>query len=107
MIAKVSFENFKKSQLKKSTVRHIFPEIEEKTIIYVLTGRNDRVQNNENREIQLPQPKAPSKPEVVFIKYNSEIDAQRAISDIQSKFSFKFEKFLKFIFQSKSFRPIQ
>lgn len=64
---------------------NVFPENEQKTIVYVLTGRNDGVTVNENGEIQLPEPKAPTKPEVVFVKYNSEDDATRAISDIQSK----------------------
>jgi hypothetical protein len=62
---------------------NVFPENEEKTIVYVLTGRNDGIDVDSNGEIQLPQPKTPSKPEVVFVKYNNEADAQRAISDIQ------------------------
>lgn len=48
-----------------------------------MVGRNDGATVDENGEIQLPQPKPPSKPEVVFVKYNNEAEAQRAISDIQ------------------------
>lgn len=65
---------------------NVYPQTEEKTIVYVLTGKSGQVSVNNNGDVHIPQPKAPSKPEVVFVKYNNEADAQRAISDIQSEF---------------------
>lgn len=64
---------------------NVFPQNEEKTIVYVLTGRNDGVEVNEHEDIQVPEPKPPSKPEVVFVKYDNEEDVQKAISDIKSE----------------------
>jgi hypothetical protein len=53
---------------------------EEKTVVYVLLGKDEHQSNSIH---SLPKPRPPSKPEVVFVKYNNEFDAQRAISDIQ------------------------
>jgi hypothetical protein len=66
---------------------NVFPENEEKTIVYVLTGRNDAVATDGSPDIQLPPPRPPTKPEVVFVKYNNEQDAQRAISEIQANYN--------------------
>lgn len=78
---------------------NVYPETEEKTIVYVLTGRNDAVHVHNNGDFKAPEPKPPSKPEVVFVKYNDEADAQRAISDIQSKDKFEDNSFFNNPFQ--------
>ncbi len=52
-----------------------------------MNGRNDGHQVDDNGDIVVPEPKPPSKPEVVFVKYNNEADAQRAISEIQTNYN--------------------
>jgi hypothetical protein len=66
---------------------NIFPENEEKTIVYVLLGKGEGPQVDGNGELVLPPQKPPSKPEVVFVRYNNEQEAQRAISDIQNSYN--------------------
>lgn len=71
---------------------NVYPQTEEKTIVYVLTGKNNQVKVHDNGDINVPPPNPPSKPEVIFVKYNGEEDAHRVISDIQSEF-FNFHPF--------------
>lgn len=64
---------------------HLLPPTEEKTIVYVLSGKKNQVKANDHGDLNIPTPKPPNKPEVVFVKYNGEEDAHRIISDIQSE----------------------
>lgn len=63
---------------------HLFPQTEEKTIIYVLSGKQNHVKVNLGN-LNIPAPKPPNKPDVIFVKYNGEEDAHRIITDIQSE----------------------
>ncbi|XP_059223387.1 pupal cuticle protein 36-like isoform X2 [Stomoxys calcitrans] len=56
---------------------------EEKTVIYVLS-KNDN--NLEVGDIATPAPTVPSKPEVFFIKYKTEEEAQHAQRQIQAEY---------------------
>lgn len=56
---------------------------EEKTIIYVLTKKQDPL--DLQAAIQDVQPKQPSKPEVYFIKYKTQEEAQHAQRTIQGE----------------------
>lgn len=54
---------------------------EEKTIVYVLSKKEDSL--SDTGEIPTPPPTIPSKPEVFFIKYRTKEDAVKAVADIQ------------------------
>ncbi|XP_061398482.1 pupal cuticle protein 36-like [Musca vetustissima] len=56
---------------------------EEKTVIYVLS-KNDN--NLEVSDIATPAPTVPSKPEIFFIKYKTEEEAQHAQRQIQAEY---------------------
>uniref|UniRef100_A0A1I8MTF8 DUF243 domain-containing protein n=1 Tax=Musca domestica TaxID=7370 RepID=A0A1I8MTF8_MUSDO len=56
---------------------------EEKTVIYVLTKKDSALEIN---DIATPAPTVPSKPEVFFIKYKTEAEAQHAQRQIQSEY---------------------
>lgn len=60
----------------------IVPQNEEKTIVYVLSKKPSF-----NQEVQLPEQPVtePSKPEVFFIKYKNQEEAQKAQQQIQCK----------------------
>lgn len=66
----------------QSRIIPIFPQNEEKTIVYVLSKKPELSQ-----DIQLPQPKTtePTKPEVFFIKYKTQQEAEQAQQSIQGK----------------------
>lgn len=65
-----------------SQIIPILPQNEEKTIVYVLSKKPEFSQN-----IQLPEPPVtePSKPEVFFIKYKTQQEAEAAQQKIQCK----------------------
>ncbi|XP_075155605.1 uncharacterized protein LOC142228966 [Haematobia irritans] len=56
---------------------------EEKTVIYVLSKKDN---NLEISDIATPEPTVPSKPEVFFIKYKTEEEAQHAQHQIQAEY---------------------
>lgn len=56
---------------------------EEKTIIYVLTKKDNTLEVN---DIATPAPTVASKPEVFFIKYKTDQEAQHAQREIQGKY---------------------
>lgn len=66
----------------KSQIIPVLPQNEEKTIVYVLSKKPTFDQN-----IQLPEPAAtePTKPEVFFVKYKTQEEADRAQKEIQGK----------------------
>lgn len=55
---------------------------EEKTVIYVLSKKDNELDAS---DIAAPPPPAPSKPEVFFIKYKTPEEADAAQSEIQSR----------------------
>ncbi|RZC39593.1 uncharacterized protein BDFB_010549 [Asbolus verrucosus] len=57
------------------------PQNEEKTLVYVLVKKPDE---QATFNIPTPAPTKPSKPEVYFIKYRTQKDAQEAIANVQS-----------------------
>lgn len=65
----------------------VIPPNEEKTIVYVLSKKPTFEQN-----IQLPEPPVtePSKPDVFFIKYRNQKEADQAQQSIQGTFIFGF-----------------
>lgn len=73
----------------KSQVIPVLPQNEEKTIVYVLSKKPDFDQN-----IQLPEPTPtePSKPEVFFVKYKTQEEADRAQKEIQGSNCITFDK---------------
>ncbi|XP_050683944.1 uncharacterized protein DDB_G0283357-like [Leptidea sinapis] len=62
----------------------VSPQNEEKTIVYVLVKKPEDVKN-----VVLPkfETKAPTKPEVFFIKYNDKLDSQSLINNIVSDYN--------------------
>jgi Domain of unknown function (DUF243) len=62
----------------------IFPQNEEKTIVYVLSKKPEDV--NDAGELPTPPPAVTSKPEVFFVKYKNQQEAEGAISQIQESF---------------------
>jgi hypothetical protein len=62
----------------------VYPQNEEKTIVYVLSKKNEN--NFEKAEIPAPPPAVTSKPEVYFIKYKNNEQADSAVSKIQESF---------------------
>jgi hypothetical protein len=54
---------------------------EEKTIVYVLSKKNEAV--GSDGEFPTPPPAVTSKPEVFFVKYNTKQEADSAVSKIQ------------------------
>lgn len=69
----------------KSAIIPVFPTHEEKTIVYVLSKKPEIQQN-----IEFPEPPVtePSKPEVFFIKYRNQQEADQAQQSIQGDFIF-------------------
>jgi hypothetical protein len=63
----------------------IFPQNEEKTIVYVLSKKAEAVSSSGELP-QAPAPVAPSRPEVFFVKYRTQQEAEGAISQIQESF---------------------
>ncbi|XP_018570155.1 uncharacterized protein LOC108910126 [Anoplophora glabripennis] len=57
------------------------PQDEEKTVVYVLVKK---AEDTQNIEIQTPPPTAPAKPEVYFIKYKTQQEAEEAIAKVQN-----------------------
>ena len=64
---------------------------EEKTVIYVLSKKDNSL---EVGDIATPAPTVPSKPEVFFIKYKTEEEAQHAQKQIQGTIFFTFKNFM-------------
>ncbi|XP_070495792.1 uncharacterized protein [Chironomus tepperi] len=62
----------------------VYPQNEEKTIVYVLSKKNDDV--SDIGEIPTPPPAVTHKPEVFFIKYKTKQEAADAVANIQSQF---------------------
>ncbi|XP_061398480.1 rRNA 2'-O-methyltransferase fibrillarin-like [Musca vetustissima] len=60
-----------------------FAPKEEKTVIYVLSKKDSALEVN---DIATPAPTVPSKPEVFFIKYKTEQEAQHAQRQIQAEY---------------------
>lgn len=58
----------------------LLPQNEEKTLVYVLVKKPEE---NGEINVQLPEPTPPSKPEVYFIKYKTQQDAEAAIANLQ------------------------
>ncbi|XP_061398478.1 keratin, type II cytoskeletal 2 epidermal-like [Musca vetustissima] len=56
---------------------------EEKTVIYVLSKKDSALEVN---DIATPAPTVPSKPEIFFIKYKTEAEAQHAQRQIQAEY---------------------
>lgn len=56
---------------------------EEKTVIYVLSKKDNQLEVN---DIATPAPTVPSKPEVFFIKYKTDAEASHAQQQIQGEF---------------------
>ncbi|XP_022211836.2 loricrin [Drosophila obscura] len=56
---------------------------EEKTVIYVLSKKDNQLEVN---DIATPAPTVPSKPEVFFIKYKTEAEASHAQQQIQAEY---------------------
>lgn len=67
----------------KSQVIPVSPQNQEKTIVYVLSKKPDFDQS-----VQLPEPTPtePSKPEVFFVKYKTQEEADRAQKQIQGNY---------------------
>ncbi|CAG9803365.1 unnamed protein product [Chironomus riparius] len=61
----------------------VYPQNEEKTIVYVLSKKNDDV--SDIGEIPTPPPSVTHKPEVFFIKYKTKQEAADAVANIQSQ----------------------
>lgn len=57
---------------------------EEKTIVYVLSKKNDGL--NDDGSFATPPPPVTSKPEVFFVKYKTKEEAEQAVSKIQDSF---------------------
>ncbi|XP_013102262.1 uncharacterized protein DDB_G0285291 [Stomoxys calcitrans] len=70
--------------LSKTALRINQAPVEEKTIIYVLTKKADPL--DLQAAIQETQPSKPSKPEVYFIKYKTQEEAQHAQRTIQAQY---------------------
>ncbi|KAI8130871.1 hypothetical protein FF38_04968 [Lucilia cuprina] len=70
--------------INKAALRIQQAPTEEKTIIYVLTKKPDPL--DLQAAIQDVQPKQPSKPEVYFIKYKTQEEAQHAQRTIQAQY---------------------
>lgn len=72
----------------KSQVIPVLPQNQEKTIVYVLSKKPEFDQT-----VQLPEPTPtePSKPEVFFVKYKTQEEADRAQKQIQGNYSLSFE----------------
>ncbi|XP_068154785.1 uncharacterized protein TwdlY [Drosophila tropicalis] len=60
-----------------------FAPQEEKTVIYVLSKKNNDLDAN---DIATPAPTQPTKPEVFFIKYKTDEEAQQAQKEIQGQY---------------------
>ncbi|XP_037940524.1 uncharacterized protein LOC119673334 [Teleopsis dalmanni] len=60
-----------------------FAPQEEKTVIYVLSKKDNDLDAN---DIATPPPTQPSKPEVFFIKYKTDDEAQQAQKEIQGQY---------------------
>lgn len=60
-----------------------FAPQEEKTVIYVLNKKDDDLDAS---DIATPAPATPSKPEVFFIKYKTDDEAQQAQKEIQAEY---------------------
>nr|CAI5826241.1 unnamed protein product [Callosobruchus analis] len=71
------------SQPSASSIKLVAPpSIEEKTVVYVLSKNPDEQQI----EIEAAtNQKTPSKPEVYYVKYNNQADAQEAVNRIQAQ----------------------
>ncbi|KAJ8977684.1 hypothetical protein NQ317_000448, partial [Molorchus minor] len=63
------------------TKNRLPPQNEEKTVVYVLVKKPEEQQDI---EIQSPPPTPPAKPEVYFIRYKSQQEAEQAISEVQN-----------------------
>jgi Domain of unknown function (DUF243) len=63
----------------------VFPQNEEKTIVYVLSKKPENIVGD-NGELPTPPPAVTSKPEVFFVKYKTQQEADGAISQIQESF---------------------
>ncbi|KAM7361464.1 uncharacterized protein ACRADG_012115 [Cochliomyia hominivorax] len=70
--------------INKAALRIQQAPTEEKTIIYVLTKKQDPL--DLQAALQDVQPKPPSKPEVYFIKYKTQEEAQHAQRTIQAQY---------------------
>lgn len=81
--------------IKQQSIRLSQAPTEEKTIIYVLSKKDDPI--DIQAALQEIQPTQPSKPEVYFIKYKTQEEAQHAQRQIQGKFAIKFLKFLNLL----------
>lgn len=66
---------------------NVAPESKEKTIVYVLAGDNGPFDVSSSGDIALPSPAEPSKPELVYVRYNNEGDIKGAIEKITSSFN--------------------
>ncbi|KAL5283055.1 hypothetical protein ACFFRR_005794 [Megaselia abdita] len=71
--------------IKQQSIRLSQAPTEEKTIIYVLSKKDDPIDIQE--ALQNIQPTQPSKPEVYFIKYKTQEEAAHAQKQIQGKFT--------------------
>lgn len=78
----------------KQQIVPILPENEDKTIIYVF-NKKPSVQHI---TIPTPKPKPAVKPDVFFIKYKEDAEAQLAQKKIQGKFLFHLEFFFSIVF---------
>jgi Domain of unknown function (DUF243) len=63
----------------------IFPQNEEKTIVYVLSKKSD-AELSASGDFPSPPPAIVSKPEVFFVKYKTQQEAEGAIAQIQESF---------------------
>jgi hypothetical protein len=63
----------------------IFPQNEEKTIVYVLSKKAEAAVSSGELP-SAPAPVAPSRPEVFFVKYRNQQEAEGAIAQIQESF---------------------
>lgn len=75
---KIIFIKTPSVDLKQSVNIPALPQNEEKTIVYVLVKKPEAL---ETINVQAPLPTSPSKPEVYFIKYKTEQEAEAAISN--------------------------
>ncbi|KAG5684596.1 hypothetical protein PVAND_013821 [Polypedilum vanderplanki] len=63
----------------------VFPQNEEKTIVYVLSKKDDFA-GGDFGEIPTPPPAVTHKPEVYFIKYKTKQEAAAAVANIQAQY---------------------
>lgn len=75
---KIIFIKTPSVDLKQSVNIPALPQNEEKTIVYVLVKKPEAL---ETINVQAPLPTVPSKPEVYFIKYRTEQEAEAAIAN--------------------------